>query len=367
MGIERIEVYQVTLRFFEPFRIAPGESAESRNVAVRIVTDYGVEGWGEASPSRRVTGETVETVVEALSRIAPRLVGACPLRIERNVETMDQVVEGNPAAKATIDIALHDVLGKTAGKPLFTLLGGYRAEVLTDFTLSIKTPKEMAADAVKAVEKGFKALKLKVGVNPSEDVERVRMVREAVGEGVEIRVDANEGWSPEQAVEVLNRVEKFRIRFVEQPVPAHDVKGLARVRRESPIPVMADESVHSPYDALRLIREEAVDMMNIKLAKSGGILKARKISDVAEAAGVSCMIGCMSESEIGVAAGAHFAAGVGNVNYADLDCDLLHADKLVKKGGTRVENSMRLFSRESGLGLVELDTGLLGRPVAVYK
>ncbi len=367
MGIERIEVYPVTLRFFEPFRIAPGASVESRNVVVRIVTDYGVEGWGEASPSRRVTGETVETVVEALSRIAPRLVGACPLRIERNLETMDQVVEGNPAAKATIDIALHDILGKTAGKPLFMLLGGYRAEVLTDFTLSIKTPREMAIDAVKAVEKGFRALKLKVGVNPSEDVERIRMVREAVGEDVEIRVDANEGWSPEQAVEVLNRVEKFRVRFVEQPVPAHDVKGLARVRRESPIPVMADESVHSPSDALRLIREEAVDMMNIKLAKSGGILRARKISDVAEAAGVSCMIGCMSESEIGIAAGAHFAAGVRNVNYADLDCDLLHADKLVKKGETRVENSMRLFPRESGLGLVELDAGLLGRPVAVYK
>ncbi|MBO3799418.1 MAG: dipeptide epimerase [Thermoproteota archaeon] len=367
MGIERIEVYSVTLRFFEPFRIAPGASEKSSNIVVRIVTDYGVEGWGEASPSRRVTGETVETVLEALSRIAPRLIKKCPLRIEQNIEIMDQVVEGNPAAKAAVDTALHDILGKTAGKPLFMLLGGYRTQVLTDFTLSIKTPREMAADAVKAVEKGFRALKVKVGVNPSEDVERIRLVREAVGEDVEIRVDANEGWSPEQAVEVLNRVERFKIRFVEQPVPAHDVKGLAKVRRESPIPVMADESVHSPSDALRLIREEAVDLINIKLAKSGGILKARKISDAAESAGVPCMIGCMSESEIGIAAGAHFAAGVRNVKYADLDCDLLHADKLVKKGGTRVENSMRLFSRESGLGIVELDAGLLGKPVAVYK
>lgn len=367
MGIERVEVYSVTLRFFEPFRIAPGASEKSRNVVVKIVTDYGVEGWGEASPSRRVTGETVETVLEALSKIAPKLIGMCPLRIEQNVETMDRVIGGNPAAKAAVDTALHDILGKTTGKPLFMLLGGYRTQVLTDFTLSIKTPREMAADAVKAVEKGFRALKVKVGVNPSEDVERIRLVREAVGEDVEIRVDANGGWSPEQAVEVLNRVEKFKIRFVEQPVPAHDVKGMAKVRRESPIPVMADESVHSPSDALRLIREEAVDLINIKLAKSGGILKARKISDVAEAAGVSCMIGCMSESEIGIAAGAHFAAGVRNVSYADLDCDLLHSDKLVKKGGTRVENSMRLFSRESGLGVVELDTGLLGKPLAVYK
>ncbi|NHV99989.1 MAG: dipeptide epimerase [Thaumarchaeota archaeon] len=367
MGIERVEVYSVTLRYFEPFRIAPGSSEKSRNIVVRIVTDYGVEGWGEASPSKRVTGETVETVLEVLSRIAPRLIGMCPLRVEQNVEMMDRVVEGNPAAKAAIDTALHDILGKTAGKPLFMLLGGFRTQVLTDFTLSIKTPREMAADAVKAVEKGFRALKVKVGVNPSEDVERIRMVREAVGEGVEIRVDANEGWSPDQAVEVLNRVEKFRIRFVEQPVPAHDVKGLARVRRDSPIPVMADESVHSPSDALRLIREEAVDMINIKLAKSGGILKARKISDVAEAAGVSCMVGCMSESEIGIAAGAHLAAGVRNIEFADLDCDLLHADKLVKKGGVTVSGSMRLFPKGSGLGLEELDAEILGKPLAVYK
>jgi o-succinylbenzoate synthase len=367
MGIERVEVYSVTLRYFEPFRIAPGSSEKSRNIVVRILTDYGVEGWGEASPSRRVTGETVETVLEALARIAPRLIGMCPLRIEQDVEAMDQVVEGNPAAKAAIDIALHDILGKTAGKQLFMLLGGYRTKVLTDFTLSIKTPREMAADAVKAVEKGFRALKVKVGVNSSEDVERIRMVREAVGDGVEIRIDANEGWSPDQAIEVLNRVEKFRIRFVEQPVPAHDVKGLAMVRRDSPIPVMADESVHSPSDALRLIQEEAVDLINIKLMKSGGILKARKISDVAEAAGVPCMIGCMSESEIGIAAGAHFAAGLRNVMYADLDCDLLHADKLVKKGGTRVADSTRLFPRGNGLGIEELDMEMLGAPRAIYR
>jgi L-alanine-DL-glutamate epimerase-like enolase superfamily enzyme len=367
MGIERIEVYSVTLKYYEPFRIAPSVSGESRNVVVRILTDYGVEGWGEASPSKRVTGETRETVSLVISRIAPRLIGMCPLRVEQNMEIMDQTLEGNSAAKAALDMALHDILGKTAGKPLFMLLGGYRTEVLTDITLSVKPPREMAADAVKAVKQGFKALKIKVGVNPVEDVERVKMVREAVGEDVEIRIDANEGWSPEQAVEVLNRVERFNIQFVEQPVPAKDVEGLAMVRKNSSIPVMADESVHSPSDALRLIEEEAVDLINIKLMKSGGILKARKIASVAEAAGIPCMVGCMGESEIGVAAGTHLAAGLRNIIYADLDCDLLHADKLVKKGGTRVVNSTRLFPEENGLGIGELNMGMLGKPEAVYK
>ena len=367
MGIQQIEVYPVTLAYKETFRIAPGASTESHNVIVKIVTDYGVVGWGEASPSERVTGETAETVIKILNRIAPKLIGLCPLRIEQDVEVMDSIVEGNPAAKAAIDIALHDILGKTSRKPLFMLMGGYRTEVLTDITLSIKSPKEMAEDAVKAVNKGFKALKVKVGVNPPEDVERIKRIREAIGDNVQIRIDANQGWTPKQAIEVLNKIEKFKIQFAEQPVPSEDIKGLMEVKKKSPIPMMADESVHSPEDALRLIQAEAVDLINIKLMKSGGILKGRKIAAIAEAAGIPCMIGCMGESEIGIAAGAHLAAAVKNIQYADLDSDLLLKDKLVKKGGTKVKDSMRVFPKQDGLGIKELNEQILGKPKKIYK
>jgi len=247
------------------------------------------------------------------------------------------------------------------------LMGGYRTEVLTDITLSIKSPKEMAEDSVKAVKRGFKALKVKVGVNPAEDVERVKIIREAAGGDIQIRIDANQGWTPQQAVEVLNKIEKFNIQFAEQPVPAEDIRGLITVRKNSPIPIMADESMHSPEDALRLIQAKAVDLINIKLMKSGGILKARKIAAIAEAAGIPCMIGCMGESEIGIAAGAHLAAAVKNIQYADLDSDILLKDKLVKKGGTKVKNSMRVFSRQNGLGIKELNQQLLGKPKRIYK
>jgi len=367
LGIQQIEVYCVTLGYKEPFRIAPGASTESRNVIVKIFTDYGVIGWGESSPSQRVTGETTETVIKTLDKIAPKLIGMCPLRIEQDIEVMDSVVEGNPAAKAAIDIALYDIFGKTVHKQLFMLLGGYRTEVLTDLTLDIKSPKEMAKDAVKAVKKGFKALKVKVGVNPSEDFERVRLIRKAVGGDAQIRIDANQGWTPEQAVEVLDKIEKFTIQFAEQPVPAGDIKGLITVRKNSPIPIMADESVHSPEDALRLIQAEAVDLINIKLMKSGGILKGRKISNIAEAAGIPCMIGCMGESEIGIAAGTHLAAAVKNIQYADLDSDLLLKDKLVKSGGIKIKNSVRAFSKQHGLGVKELDKKVLGKPLRIYK
>jgi L-alanine-DL-glutamate epimerase-like enolase superfamily enzyme len=367
MGIKQIEIYAVTLRYEEPFRIASGTSTQSHNVNVKIITDYDVIGWGESSPSKRVTGETSETVIMALDKIAPGLIGRCPLRIEENIEFMDSVIEGNPAAKAAVDMALHDVLGKTACKPLFMLMGGYRTEVLTDLTLAIKSPKEMARDAVKAINKGFKALKVKLGVDPVEDVERVRMVRETVGRDTQIRIDANQGWTPQQAIQVLNRIEKFKIQFAEQPVPSEDIKGLAKVRKDSPVPIMADESVHSPQDAMRLIQAEAVDSINIKLMKSGGILKGRKIADVAEAAGIPCMIGCMGESGIGITAAAHLAAAMKNIQYADLDSDIMLQDKLVKKGGTGVKNSMRTFPKHAGLGIVEVDKDLLGKPLRIYK
>lgn len=335
-------------------------------MVVKVTTDYDVVGWGESSPSKRVTGETAETVIKALERIAPRLIGSCPLRIERDVELMDSVVDGNPAAKAAIDMALYDILGKTASKPLFMVIGGYRTEVLTDITLSIKSPKEMAKDAAKAVKKGFKALKVKVGINPAEDVERVALIREAVGDHVKIRIDANQGWTPEQAIEVLGRIAKFNVQFVEQPVSADDVKGLAYVKENSSIPLMADESVHSPEDALRIVQADAVDLINIKLMKSGGILKARKIAEVAEAAGIPCMIGCMSESGIGIAAASHLAAATKNIQYADLDSDLLLRDKLVKEGGMLAKDSTRIFPEQDGLGVKSLDWKMLGKPVRVY-
>lgn len=366
MGIKQIEVYAVTLRYREPFRIAPSTSTETHNVIVKIITDYEVVGWGESSPSKRVTGESAETVIEALDKLAPKLVGTCPLRIEQNIERMDLLVEGNPAAKASVDMALYDILGKTGRKPLFMLMGGYRSEVMTDITLGIKSPNEMAKDALIAVQKGFKALKVKVGTNPSEDVERVKMVREAVGSDVELRVDANQGWTPKEAMDVLTEIVKCDVEFVEQPVSAEDVRGLASVRKHSSIPVMADESVHSPADALRLIQAEAVDMINIKLMKSGGIHKARKIAEVAEAAGVPCMIGCMSESELGITAAVHLAAAIRNIRYADLDSDLLLRDKLVKNT-LKVENSVRPLSSLPGLGVKEIDQKRLGAPVGVYR
>ncbi len=367
MSIQQIETYSVKLRYHEPFRIAPSTSFESNNVVVKIITDSEIMGIGESSPSKRVTHETPQTVLEALDKIAPHLIGMDPLRIEQIIDLMDQMVAENPSAKAVMDLALHDIMGKTAETPLFKLLGGFREAVLTDLTLSIKKPEDMAEDAVRAVRRGFKALKVKVGVDPKEDFERVREIREAVGADIAIRIDANEGWTVNQAIEILKRLERFDIEFAEQPVLAEDIKGLAEIRRNTSIPVMADESVHSPEDALNLVSENAVDLINIKLMKSGGIHKARKIAAIAEAAKVPCMIGCMGESNIGITAGVQLAAAVRNIAYADLDSDILLKDKLVLEGGAKLEAPRRIPPEKPGLGLTRLDEEVLGKPVKIYK
>jgi len=367
VGIQSIEVYSVVLRYHEPFRIAPSTTTESNNIIVKINTDFDTVGIGECSPSLRVTQETPQTVLATLDKIAPRLIGECPLRIERDIEVMDELVKANPSAKAGVDIALHDIFGKAAGKPLFRVMGGYREQVLTDLTLSIKEPTEMAKDALKAVESGFKALKVKVGVDPEEDVERIKYIRKAVGSDTAIRIDANQGWTVKQAIESLNRMQRLEIEFVEQPVKAEDVRGLAKVKRHSPIPVMADESVHTASDLLRLIKEDAVDLVNIKLMKTGGIWKARKLAAVAEAAHIPCMIGCMGESTVGITAGVHLAAALKNIQFADLDSDILIRDKLVLGGWAKLKDSERVPAETLGLGVTELNKELLGKPVKIYR
>ncbi|MCW3977678.1 MAG: dipeptide epimerase, partial [Candidatus Bathyarchaeota archaeon] len=231
----------------------------------------------------------------------------------------------------------------------------------------IKEPEETAKDAVNAVRRGFRALKVKVGVDPEEDFERIREIREAVGSNVAVRIDANQGWTVHQAIEVLRKLERLNVEFVEQPVKADNIEGLAEVKKNSSIPVMADESIHSPEDALHIIRKDAADLINIKLMKSGGILKARKIAAVAEAANVPCMIGCMGESTIGITAGVHFAAGAKNVQYADLDSDILLKDRTVLDGGAKLKASRRIPLMKPGLGIVKLDEEILGKPVITYK
>ena len=316
MKIVSIDFQTQSIALKKPFTIALGTITQADNIFVKITTDEGIVGLGEAAPETFVTGETLKSCTAALELLTQKLIGENPLNIAKIHEIMNRAMLGNGAAKAAIDIACYDILGKTANLPLYKLLGGYSDFVHTDMTISIDTPAVMAAEAKKYVDLGFEAIKIKVGVDPIEDVDRIIAIRNAVGPDVQLRVDANQGWTPKEAVRAIERIRPYNIAFIEQPVAAKNIDGLKFVRDHVTENIMSDESAFVPQDAFSLVKKDVVDYVNIKLMKCGGIYPALKIAATCESAGVACMIG---ETNISVAAAAHLAAAQPIIHFADLD------------------------------------------------
>jgi L-alanine-DL-glutamate epimerase-like enolase superfamily enzyme len=224
-----------------------------------------------------------------------------------------------PSALAAVDMALFDLLGKVSGLPLWQLLGGYRDRIATSVTVGILPERETVAQARRWVQQGFHAVKIKGGRNVEEDAARVIQVREAVGDSVDLRFDANQGYTVEQAVWFLERTAPARLQFLEQPTPQAEPELLKEVSQRVAVGVMADESLLTLDDAYRLARENGCRLFNVKLMKEGGIDQARKIGALAQAAGIGVMTGCMDESALGIAAGLHFSLAEPVVAWADLD------------------------------------------------
>ena len=300
------------------FRIATGCSDTAENIMVKIVAgdDFGV---GNASPSD-VTHETVKTVEVFLAKVPKKIVGTDEGDLSGVHRRLDAIAPGNTAAKAAVDIAIYDLLSKRERKPLHKYLGGTRGDsVLTDMTIGIESKEVTVKRARKHYKEGFRALKIKVGLDLEDDIRRVAAVRDAVGPKVQLRVDANQGYSVEQAVRFCEAMKTIDVVLVEQPVKAEDYAGLKKVKDRSPVPIMADECVKDVADAKRVIRDRAVDLINIKLMKSAGIYDAITINRLAEGAGIGTMVGCMGEIQLSIAAGLHFVLSSDNIKYADLD------------------------------------------------
>lgn len=321
MKITKVELLKGRVNLENPFKISFGSSDGSDEVLVKIYDDDGNVGIGEASPTMKIVGETQGTVLEVSSIIGSMLIGQdldYPVSI---LDLIDRSILGNSTAKAAFDIALHDLLGKERNIPVSGLLGKYRDRIETDVTIGIMSTDKAVERARKLVDSGIRTIKLKVGGDIESDVKRVGAIRESVGSKIRLFVDANQSWSPKRAISSIRKLERFDIDFVEQPTPAADLDGLAFVRKNSSVPIMADESVHSTSDVLRIVKLGAADMVNIKLMKCGGIHEAVKIATICEAEGLPNMVGCMLEGAIGIAAGIHFALSAKNVVFVDLDSD----------------------------------------------
>jgi L-alanine-DL-glutamate epimerase-like enolase superfamily enzyme len=360
MIIASIDIIPVRLPLREPFVVAYASYPDTLSVLVRIRTRDGAEGWGEATPDPNVTGETWGGTAETLRRdLAPALSGLDARNREAALHALEARVEGVPAAKAALDIALHDLVSRAAGIPLWQLLGGRaRATLQISRVISMGEPAAMAAAAQRHVADGFHTVKAKVGdaANPLRDASRVAAVREAVGPEVAIKVDVNQGWrSPGTAIAAIRAMAPSLPAYIEQPVRWWDMEGLAEVRRQTGAIIMIDEGCHGPRDMLRAVSLRAADLVNIKLMKSGGILNALKLNAIAEAAGLAAQIGTMVESSVASAAGLHAAIAMTNVKTVEMGGPLMLAED-IGDAGSWYRHDLVAVPDSPGLGIaVDVD------------
>jgi muconate cycloisomerase len=325
MRIANIEIIPVELPLVREHRMAYSHGKRIGKFSlIRIETDEGIMGWGEAPTEIHwggdygsYYGESQKTTIHIIKDfLEPDLRGDDPFQVEVIHQKMDTRVKGYPYAKAAIEMALLDIIGKAHGIPVFQLMSGlFRDEVPIQHSIGLMSPEDAAREAALVVEEGIRAIKLKIGVEPFRDVETVREVRKAVGPDIQIRVDGNRGYSTAgEAIRVIREMEQFGLLFVEQPVEG--LRAMAEVARNVDVPLMADEGVWSPQDVLSIYEMEAAKSLNVYITKPGGFMKTKKLVHTASTLGLTCGIGGMVELGIGTAANLHFVASTPEITLA---------------------------------------------------
>jgi L-Ala-D/L-Glu epimerase len=318
LQITRVEVVPVRLALRLPYEAARvGQIDAVDCLFVRIETRDGRVAWGCAALDPAGGGETLDHAHRACLACAERAQDLNPLNTEFALAELMPLTEDSPAARCAFDIAFYDLLGLAAGLPLHRLFGGYRYRIQTSITLGLGTIKETVALARDRARQGFRILKLKGGANAEEDVQRVKAVARALPE-LPLRLDAEQGYTIQQALDVARALEG-RLEMLEQPLPAADLDGLAEVTRQSPVAILADQSVSGPASALDIASRHAAHGLNIKLTACGGLHCGRQIDAIARAAKLSTMVGCINEPALLIAAGLGLALSSPNVRYGDLD------------------------------------------------
>ena len=355
--ITGVDIYRFSIEM-EPFTIATGTMNYAQNVFIRVHTAAGFYGVGECSAFPMIVGETQDTCLVMGREFARLWKGRNALDISARPQQLHDFTAGNTTIKSAFDMALYDIAAKNAKMPLYQFLGGMPRVVETDITVGIATPAKMAAKALMLKDTGANVLKIKLGKNAVEDVERIMQIRAAVGKDITIRIDANQGWSFPDAVLALQGVAKYDIEFCEQPMRTWFDNQLPGLRKLSPVKIMADESVYNHYDALKQISNSSCDYINIKFSKSGGIYEAKQIHDVAAQNNIPCMMGGMLESRIALTAKLHFVYASPNIRFYDMDTCMLGHRQDPCTGGLTYDGYQLNLPDGIGIG-ADADEGFL--------
>lgn len=349
--IKKISIYKLSIPLKKPFVISLGPIYNADNIIVTIQTKNGLTGTGECSPFMTINGESQATCFEVGQYLARGLKGKDAVAIEDNHAIMDGIIYGNTSIKSAFDIAMYDVAAQQSGVPLYKFLGGKKnKKIFTDYTISIGTPEDMAAHALKLKQEGFTIIKVKLGGLPDEDIERITAIRKAVGNRIKLRIDANQGWSYADALKALKGMADLDLQYCEEPIPRWNWTELKKLRKKSPVMIMADESCIDEHDAKRLIESGSCDKFNLKLGKSSGIFRALKIINLAASAGMEMQVGGFMESRIGMTANAHLALASPFIRYFDFDTPLMFTKDFVQDGIQYKPNGEIILPEENGLG-----------------
>lgn len=351
LAIEKITIYKLDIPLKKPFIISLGPIYNANNIIVTIETSNGMIGTGECSPFMTINGESQQTCFEVGQYLAKGLKGKLATDIEGNHVAMDKIIYGNTSIKSAFDIAMYDIAAQAAGVPLYKFLGGKKdKKIITDYTISIGAPDEMAAHALELKKEGFKIIKVKLGNGGKLDVERMKVIRNSVGKRIALRIDANQGWSAQEAIQALRGMGDLDIQYCEEPIPRWAFMELKEVRRKSPVKIMADESCFDEHDAERLIGMKSCDMFNLKLGKSSGIFRALKIIRLAESAGMEMQVGGFMESRIAMTVNAHLSLASRNIKYYDFDTPLMFQSEPAEGGMVYEPNGEITIRDVPGIG-----------------
>jgi len=354
--VRTIDIFTLKIPFLRPHKISLGTAEGRKVLIVRITADNGISGIGEAIAHPAFSGEALETLKGGVRFLEQYVLGQNPLNINQINALMDKAIYGNFGAKCAIETALFDLAGKYLGVPVYDLLGGSIKDKLPLSRSASSSDLEKDISEVKGyLTEGYRIIKVKVGIlNVQQDVERVKAIREMVGWDVSLRADANQGWDVPTALKFIKGIEECSLEFLEQPVAKADLDGLAYLRSKAPVPLMADEAATTEQDILKIIGKKAADFVSIKLIKSGGIMRARRMAHLAETAGIRCYLGSQGETSVGTSASLHYALSVPGFDYGAEIYGPKFFLKDIVKSPVNIENGYIYPSQKPGFG-VELD------------